>query len=281
MEQLTPACISDRSFRRVAALVYEAAGLSLNESKKSLVTARLSRRIHALGLSSYEAYLDFLQEPSGRLQELESFINSLTTNKTDFFREPHHFHYLKQILPDLVATGEARGRRSLRVWSSACSTGEEPYSLAMVLHTFFAGHSGWKVQVLASDIDTQVLATASAGIYSDASVADVPPEYRARFFKRAVGLPSGTFRISSQLRSMVLFRRINLIYDTFKFRSGVDIIFCRNVIIYFDDACRRKLMEKFYAAMGQGSFLFLGHSESLRLSRDRFRFCDNTVYQKL
>ncbi len=273
--------LKDRDFKEIAAIVYNSAGIHLKESKRTLVVSRLTKRVRALGLDSFSEYVRYLSHPEHQAQELPQLVNCITTNTTEFFREPKHFDFLKKVLPPLLAQGETMGRRVLRVWCSACSTGEEAYSLAMVLANFFERCRGWKVRVLASDIDTDVLRFASAGIYPTERSRSIPVILRSKYMKMTPGLPPGHSQVARKLRTMVVFRKINLLHDAFRFNQPLDIIFCRNVVIYFDDPSKQKLVNKFAAVLRPGGYIFVGHSESLLIQKDNFRFVENTIYQRV
>ena len=272
--------INNREFREIAALVYQLTGIQLKEQKKSLLVARLSSRLKTLRLPGFDAYLGYINDVANRDKEIPYLINSITTNTTEFFRESGQFAFLESLLPRLIEEGERIGNKRLRVWCSACSTGEEAYSLAMVLACFFKDKEAWNVRVLASDIDTDVLAAASAGIYSIERARAVPHRYRRPFLVRRKDLPPGYVAVSSRLRNMVVFRKVNLLADSFRFRTPIDIIFCRNVVIYFDEDGKRLLVEKFHDVLREGGYIFVGHSESLLLQRERFQFVESTIYRR-
>jgi chemotaxis protein methyltransferase CheR len=236
--------------------------------------------LHDLGVSSFEEYLEYIEDTANREAESRHLINAITTNTTEFFREAAHFAYLETLLPRLAADGERVGRKSLRVWCSACSTGEEAYSIAMVIEDFLRSHRDWDIRVLASDIDTNVLRTASAGVYLRERIRTVPSKYRARYFEHRPQISPAHVAVASPLRSIVVFRRINLLQDPFRFVMPVDIIFCRNVVIYFDEAGKQRLVSKFYDVLQKGGFIFIGHSESLLIQREQFQFIESTIYRK-
>ena len=268
-------------FTKLAGIVYSLTGIHLKDSKRSLLVSRLSRRLRLLQVSSFQEYIQYLTSNAGQNEEIPELINAITTNTTEFFREPVHFEYLKNLAPKLYEAGERNGRRVLRVWCSASSTGEEPYSIAMVLRNFFETKRGWKVQVLASDIDTQVLQTASRGVYPAERTRAVPAVLRAKYLTTSLpGLPNGNVQVTPELRSMVLFRRINLISDPFRFKEKIDIVFCRNVVIYFDEEGKRKLVDKLTPILRNGGYIFVGHSESLLIHRDTFEFMGSTIYRR-
>lgn len=265
--------LADREFRRICALIREHAGIELGESKRMLCQTRLIRRLRVLGLSSYAAYVALLDDPrSGEHVEL---INALTTNVTAFFREQHHFELLATtVLPPLVQSG-----RRIRLWSAGCSTGEEPWSLAMVVHEAVEGRSDVDVKILATDIDTQVLARARDGIYSDEQVAPVSLARRKRYLARGTGANDGRWRIGDALRGLVRFNRLNL-FEAWPMRGVFDVIACRNVIIYFDVPGKTRLVRGFHDKLHPGGHLLLGHSESMPVGVDGFTACGRTAYRK-
>lgn len=273
--------ISDQEFRLFQELVRTHTGIALTEQKRNLVSSRLGRRLRALGLASFKGYYDYLTAAEGQ-DELENFINAITTNKTDFYREQQHFEFLgKEILPTWKAQAARTGERRIRIWSAGCSTGEEPYTIAITLRESLENLLAWDVRILASDIDTQVLAQAAQGIYPAERVAEIPRPILERYFLRGVGAQAGLVRVTKELRTLVTFRRINLLEEPWPIRTQFDCIFCRNVIIYFDKPTQSRLMERFATYLKTDGYLFLGHSESLYGVSDRFAFLRNTIYRKI
>ena len=265
--------LGDREFRRICALMRERAGIELGEGKRPLCQTRLIRRLRALGLPDYAAYVRLLDDPDS--PEHDELINALTTNVTAFFREDHHFQMLaNDILPAIAQ----RGHR-VRLWSAGCSTGEEPWSLAMVVREALGDADGVDIKILATDIDTQVLTHARAGIYGDDQVEPLSRTRLQRFFSRGTGAHAGQWRIADELRSLVTFNRLNL-FDPWPMRGSFDVISCRNVIIYFDVANKTKLVRGFHDKLVPGGHLLLGHSESLPLGANGFTGCGRTTYRK-
>lgn len=259
-------------------LIRRISGIYLSEQKKKLVVARLSRRLRALNLDTFTQYYHYLTENLAGAAEIENLINRVTTNKTDFFREIHHFDFLKdEVLPGMIAKGETTGNRRLRIWSAGCSTGEEPYSIAIVCAEIFKNHRGWDVKILATDLDTEVLQRASHGHYATQALIPVPGEYLARYFTRGID----GYTVSDALKYMVAFRKLNFMNATFPMKNPFDIIFCRNVIIYFDQPTKNELMNKFHAHLKPQGLIFIGHSESLMSMKERFKYIKHTVYQKV
>lgn len=266
--------LGDREFRRICALMRERAGIELGESKRLLCQTRLIRRLRALGLSDYTQYVALLDDPNS--DEHVELINALTTNVTSFFRETHHFELLAgEVLPPLA---RQRGRR-IRLWSAGCSTGEEPWSLAMVVDEVLGGRSDLDVKILATDIDTQVLAKARAGIYADEQVAPVSTARRQRYLARGTGPNRGLWRIRDELRGLVRFNPLNL-FEPWPMRGPFDVILCRNVIIYFDVPNKLLLLRGFHDKLAAGGHLLLGHSESMPGEVAGFTSCGRTAYRK-
>lgn len=266
--------VRDDEFRAVRDLLYEVAGISLGDSKRDMVQARLNKRLRHHGLRSYRDYLDLVRaDPDG--PERQEFVNALTTNKTDFFREPHHFDFLRDAV---VPQARARGKR-LRVWSAGCSTGEEPYTLAMTLAEHCPAADGWDVRVLATDIDTQVLAAAERGVYDADRVGTVPPALLHKYFLRGTGANAGKVCARRELRDRLSFRQFNLIADAWPANARFDVIFCRNVVIYFDRPTQQTLFTKFAGKLAADGYLFVGHSENLHWLGDTFAPVGGTVYR--
>jgi chemotaxis protein methyltransferase CheR len=273
--------ISNQEFERIRRLVQERTGISLNAHKRSLVAARLGKRLRALGLSSFRRYAEFLTSPDGEA-EIEQFVNAMTTNKTDFYRETAHFTFLaKVMIPQLKERAARTGERRIRIWSAGCSTGEEAYTIGMTMADALGSTLTWDIRILASDIDTRVLAEAEQGIYAAERAAAIPAPLLRRYFLRGVGSQAGRVKVGRELRSLVHFRWINLLEEPWPIRTTFDAVFCRNVIIYFDRDARRRLIGRFADILRDGGFLFLGHSESLHGISPRFAPLANTVYRKL
>ncbi|MBS1159920.1 MAG: methyltransferase, CheR-type [Proteobacteria bacterium] len=260
---------SSADFERVRKLIYQHAGISLSPVKQDMVYSRLARRLRATGKQTFSAYLDALEGNGG--SEWELFVNSLTTNLTSFFREPHHFPIFAEHLKK-IGSG-----RPIRIWCSAASTGEEPYSIAMtVAETFGACPS--HVSIVASDLDTNVLATAQKGVYPLERVEKVAPERLRKFFLRGSGSQEGYVAVRPELKQMIEFRRINLLEQNYPVKAPLDIIFCRNVMIYFDKATQYKILARFAPLLQPDGLMFAGHSESFLHAADLFRSLGKTVY---
>ena len=258
-----------RDFERVRGLIYKRAGIALSESKQEMVYSRLARRLRATGITSFVEYLDEL-ERGGDDQEWEAFTNALTTNLTSFFREAHHFPILAE------HAGKLSGK--MEVWCSASSTGEEPYSIAMTLCEAF-GTMSPPVNIIATDIDTNVLSTAANGIYPIERVEKLSAERAKRFFLRGKGDQSGLVRVRPELRKMITFKQLNLLSDNWPVSGPFDIIFCRNVMIYFDKPTQGKILSRFAQLIKPEGLLFAGHSENFLYVTDAFKLRGKTVYQ--
>ena len=269
--------LSDAEFDRIRALVREHTGISLSDAKRQLVYGRLARRLRALKFTTFGEYIEVLER--GDPAELEEFTNAVTTNLTSFFREPHHFEYLAQeVLPGVAS--RAAAQRRLRVWCCAASTGEEPYSIAMVLREAQALLPGWDVKLLATDLDSNVLGHGKAGVYSRERFGTVAGKRVSRFFEEVGQGGAKKLSASDELRDLITFKQLNLMHD-WPMKGPFDAIFCRNVIIYFDKDTQRVLFERMAALQRPGDFLFLGHSESLYRVSDRYELIGRTIYRRL
>jgi len=262
--------LSDAEFEQVRKLIYEHAGISLSPNKREMVYSRLVRRLRQRGMDTFEDYLQLLERDDAG--EWEEFTNALTTNLTSFFREQHHF----PLLADHVAK-QGTARRIL-LWCSAASTGEEPYSMAMTMVDLF-GSFDPPVRILATDVDTNVLATAERGVYADERVERLSADQKKRFFQRGTGANAGTVRVREELRRMISFRRLNLLDDAYPIRGPFDAIFCRNVMIYFDKPTQYAILKKFVPLVRADGLLFAGHSESFYHAADLFKPRGKTVYE--
>lgn len=259
-------------FSRVQALIYKHAGISLHDGKHAMVYSRLSRRLRETGHDSFDAYLTWL-EKQGDAREWQEFVNALTTNLTAFFREQHHFDILAQHLKSKPAS------TAWRVWCNAASTGEEPYSIVMTAQESLGGNANFKLT--ASDIDSKVLATASNGVYRMENVKNLSQERLQRFFMRGKASNAGMVRVKPDLRRMIDFMQVNLIRDDWPFKEPFDVVFCRNVMIYFDAATQRKVLERIHRVLKPGGMLFVGHAENFSESRDLFVLRGKTVYERI
>jgi chemotaxis protein methyltransferase CheR len=266
---------TDADFKFICKLVMENTGIALSDRKRDLVYGRLAKRLRSLGMQSFDQYCAHVSVNEDELNEL---VNAITTNQTAFFREAHHFDYLRAtLLPKLMQYTSAH--RRLRIWSAGCSTGEEPYSIAMVLREVLPAGQGWDARILATDIDSNVLAKAQQGIYPEEWASGIPERYLRRNFRRGQGDNAGMVRVNDDVRSLISFRQLNLIQD-WPMRGPFDMIFCRNVVIYFDKPTQRRLFNRYADLLADGGHLFIGHSETLFNVCDRFTLIGRTIYRK-
>lgn len=275
------ATLRDREFQLFSNFIYDNVGIKMPPAKKTMLEARLQKRLKALGIPSFEEYGNYVFSPDGRATELIHLIDVVTTNKTDFFREPGHFDFMvKTALPTILDGRGGSSRDPLRIWSAGCSTGEEPYTMAMVLSEFAIGRPGFRAAITATDICTQVLQTARTGIYPEERTDPIPLNLKKKYLLRSREKSKSLVRICPQLRSLVTFRRINFMDDDLGIAEKMDIIFCRNVVIYFDKPTQQTLMRKFHKQLKPGGYLFIGHSETLSGLDVDFKAVASTVYRK-
>jgi chemotaxis protein methyltransferase CheR len=269
--------ISEKEFLNLRRLIHRHAGIHLSPQKKELLQARLAKIMRSRGLRSYQDYYrQVMADDSGR--ELSQLLNAISTNQTSFWREPAHFQLLsREILPSWRQ--QRRAGLCWRFWCAGCSTGEEPYTLAIVLLENLSSEELKNVKIYASDLNTQVLGQARQGIYPAVRTAPLPLGWQTRFFQKGVGQQKGFVRIKSMVRELVEFFHLNLM-DGIAFREEIDLIFCRNVMIYFNKETQAAVVEKFYRSLRPGGYLFLGHSESLCNLRHHFTYVKPTVYRK-
>jgi len=253
--------LSSRDYRRLCELVYAEAGIHLGHEKRTMLEVRIKRRLKELEIGSYGEYCNYLFGPKGKKEEVVSLIDVVTTNKTDFFREPRHFEILSSRA--LAEMNERAEGRPLLLWSAGCSTGEEPYTLAMVSSEYALTHPGFRFRILATDISTAVLDKAVKGIYSQAVVAPVPDALKRRYLLRSRDRSNELVRVSPELRHLVEFRRLNLMDADYGIYEKADAVFCRNVMIYFDRATQEAILGKIVRQLVPGGYLFMGHAESL------------------
>jgi chemotaxis protein methyltransferase CheR len=273
--------LADKDFARLSSFIHNECGIKMPPGKKVLLEARLKKRMRRLGIQSFREYCDYLFSPEGAQNELVHMIDAITTNKTDFFREPRHFDYLVQTaLPELIGLYGADIRREYTIWSAGCSTGEEPHTLAMVLSDFAEQHYGFSFSIIATDISTRVLEHARRGIYKEDVMQPVPSTMKMRYLLEGKDRSKGLVRVVPQVRSLIEFRRLNFMDSDFGIRGPVDIIFCRNVIIYFDRPTQEKLMNRLAGHLIPGGYLFMGHSETLNGMKVPLRAAGQMVYRK-
>ena len=260
---------SRKDFEEVRKMIYDHAGIALSDAKEDMVYSRLARRLRATGKRSFQEYLALIR--AGHAEEWEAFVNSLTTNLTDFFREMHHFHILRDFL-------KTRRDRPITIWSSASSTGEEPYSIAMTAVETLGGF-GAPVEVLASDLDTNVLKKGADGIYPVDRLKKLSESQQRQFFFKGTGDKAGMAKVKPELRAMVKFFRLNLLDGVWPIKQPVDAIFCRNVMIYFDKPTQYAILKKMKPLLKPDGLLFVGHSEALYHATDLFNLRGQTVYE--
>lgn len=260
---------TDADFSRVQALIYQRAGINLHDGKHAMVYSRLSRRLRDTGYNSFREYLGWLETHDG--PEWQEFVNALTTNLTAFFREQHHFEIFATHLKSKPGT-------AWKVWCNAASTGEEPYSIVMTAFEALGSSANFKLS--ASDIDSKVLATAGQGVYRLEGLKGISTERMQRFFLRGKDSNAGLVRVKPELRKAIEFLSVNLIKDDWPFREPFDVVFCRNVMIYFDAPTQRRVLERIHRVLKPGGMLFVGHAENFSESRDLFTLRGKTVYER-
>ena len=271
--------IRREDYEFIRTLVYEYSRINLGPDKQELVSARIGKRLRALNMPSITAYCDFLRRPEGD-DELSNLIDVISTNHTFFFREPAHFEYLEHhVIPEFTAEDSPHRRSTFRVWSSASSSGEEVYSIAILLAEVSATKPGWNWQLEATDISTRILKRAREAIYPEDSVAKVRPELIKRYFQKGLGPQDGNYRVKPQLASRVTFRHLNLLGPSYPFSEPFHVIFCRNVMIYFDRPTQEELVRRLAERLVPGGFLMVGHSESLTGIHHRLKMVKPAIYQ--
>jgi len=275
-EDLIP--IKDREFAYITALLYDRFGIHMPDQKRTLVSGRLTKRLRRLGCADFGSYIEILEsDPSGL--ELSEMINLLTTNHSFFFREGGHFDFLTgTVLADLAPAFARSPGYPLRVWSAGCASGEEAYSVAMLLRDRFEGQAGAPdVGILATDISLNALATAKRGVYGEQKFDEMPPRFRQRYLS-----PAGErqLAVSEEIKSMVLFKRLNLMAERFPMKGQFDVVFCRNVMIYFNQESRNRVVESLHRYVKPGGYLFIGHSETLSREQNPFSYVKPAIYRK-
>jgi chemotaxis protein methyltransferase CheR len=266
--------ITDTEFDQISKLVYDQSGIVLKAHKKTMLVSRLGKQVRHLGLNRFEEYYQHvLADPGG--EEMTLMLDLVSTNKTDFFREPKHFEFLRdEILPGLDT------EKRIRVWSSACSSGEEPYTIAMTILDAVKNPAQWNIKILATDLSTRVLEKAVKGLYEESAVKGVPTDTVQRHFLRGRGASSGKIKVKPHLPELIKFRRMNLMDNHYPIKTPLDVIFCRNVMIYFDRDTQAALMVKFHRHLKPGGYLFIGHYESLQWVDHEFTYVAPTIYRK-
>jgi chemotaxis protein methyltransferase CheR len=260
---------TDAHFQLLRKLVVEHTGIELSDAKRELVYSRLSRRLRDLEIDNFGEYCRYVVESD---DEITNFINAITTNLTSFFREKHHFEYLKtKLIPKLLKDNYSN--RKVRIWSAGCSTGEESYSIAMIIMDSIPEVDQWDIKILATDIDSNVLAKAKSGI------GNIPAAYKKRWLKHGKGENAGLMKIANEIQKLISFRQLNLM-NIWPMKGSFDIIFCRNVVIYFDKATQGILFNRFADMLKSDGHLFIGHSETLYKVSNRFNLLGKTIYQR-
>jgi chemotaxis protein methyltransferase CheR len=276
MSRLREFAFGNEDFEALRKLVKQITGINLSDQKRELVYGRLARRLRALRLKSFAEYRELLARDGGR--EIVEFCNAITTNLTAFFREPHHFEYLREhVLAPLVANSS--GPRRLRIWSAGCSSGEEPYSIAMTVLETLPDLRRWDVRILATDLDSDVLERGRRGIYAEDRLKNLSAQRRTRFFTERHGRDGISFEASAELKSLITFKQLNLMH-ALPMRGPLEAIFCRNVVIYFDKDTQRELFGRIAQLQRPGNLLFLGHSESLFKVTEEYSLIGKTVYRR-
>ncbi len=270
--------LKDNEYEKISRLVYQQCGICLHEGKKDLVKARLGKRLREGGFRSFLDYYRYVTTEEGT-EELITMIDSISTNVTHFFREEKHFRKLTALLPALAQEKEKGGRTDIvRIWTAGCSTGEEPYSVAMTASECLQGRRT-SFHITATDISTRVLKAAMRGVYPEDKVRGVPPPLTKRYFQYGTGASQGLLRIKREIRDRINFERFNLM-DAPRYSQPFDIIFCRNVMIYFDKPTQNAVVERFFDLLEEGGHLFIGHSETLTGLNHRYRYVEPSIYRK-
>ncbi len=271
--------LSDRDYSFLSELVYERTGIVLGDHKREMVYGRLSRRLRALGIDSFSEYCDLVKGSAGD-SEMGFLINAITTNLTRFFRESHHFDHLRDsLVPDLRRQSQETGRRRLRIWSAGCSSGEEPYTIAMVLRDAMTEIDGWDARILATDLDTSMLRIGSEGSYPADVVEGLPQGFGKRFFTRTTSDGSVRYTAQESIRRLISFKQLNF-QAKWPMKGPFDAIFCRNVMIYFDNPTKSRMIEQFAELLPPGGYLYVGHAESLRSDAAMFEPVGKSTYRK-
>ena len=273
--------LSNEEFELFRRLIHDSSGINLTLTKKELVKARLAKRLTKMGIDSFKDYYKYVTKTDKTGKELIHLIDSISTNKTDFFREKKHFDLLNtSLLPSLISSKTKAGIKKLRIWCAASSSGEEPYTLAMTVFNHLKPNNGWDVKILATDISTKILKKAIIGIYKKELLKDIPTGTISAHFSSVLYENTNCYKAKDHLKDIITFRRFNLMTPEFPFKNPFDFIFCRNVMIYFDPETQSKLASKFYDCLPKDGHLFIGHSETLSRSNTSFKYVQPAVYRK-
>ncbi|MBN1868629.1 methyltransferase [Candidatus Sumerlaeota bacterium] len=271
--------LPDRLYFKFANLIYGAAGISLGDARRGLLRSRLSRRIRTLGLQSFDEYWSIVSRQDVLGDEFVEMLDAVSTNQTEFFREEQHFRFIGDtVLPALSIHGRTNRTRQLRFWSAGCSSGQEPYTLAMVVRESLPAGAAWQVRILATDISTRMLRIAREGVYEEGNIMAVPRRLRQRYMDREKRPRGDSYRIRADLKRMIAFRRLNLMEEEFPFSDEFDVILCRNVMIYFDRPTRERVVNRLYEHLVPGGYLFIGRRESLNSLESPFRLVQPSIY---
>jgi len=278
----SPAPITTAEYDFIRKIVYEHSRINLGPSKKELVMARLSKRLRALNLASYAEYITMIKSPAGK-EEMTNLIDSISTNHTYFFREPQHFDFLSNIVLPQFCEQEARGSstKTFRVWSAATSSGEEPYTISLLLDDYFSRVKGWSWNIFCTDISTRILAKAQEGVFAKDRIGPVRPDWLVKYFDKGIGESDGFYRVKEAIRRNLRFKAMNLLAPSYPFRETFHVIFCRNVMIYFDRDTQQELVEKMYPLLEPGGYLIIGHAESLTNVKHSLKLIKPSIYRKV
>lgn len=274
--QFESVCMSDMEFDRFKKVIYDECGIHLPPTKKLMLSSRLSKRLKKLEINGFMQYYKYVSSPEGRIDELHNMIDEVTTNKTEFFRESQHFDFLRdRVIPEYAGLN-----RELNVWSAGCAAGQEAYTLGILFYEYYLRKGLGDFTILASDICNQVLSVAREGVYMEKDTCNIPSFLKYKYFMRGKGDRKGLCKIVPEVRQKIIFERKNLQDRDFDFNRKMDIIFCRNVVIYFDKETQSVLFEKFYRKLRKGGYLFIGHSESLNGVNSKLKYLVPSVYRK-
>lgn len=273
--------LTEEEFSKLIKLIYEETRIKMNDNKKALVTSRISKRLRSLNLATFKDYIKLLESGEAN-EELVNFTNAVTTNKTDFFRENKHFEYMKStFLPNWEKDYKSGKVKNLRIWSAACSTGEEPYSILITLYEYFGKNiDNYDIRVFSSDIDTNVLNHAQNGVYREDTVSPIPIDLLRKYFLKGSGVNEGKYKVKDFLKSKIVFRALNFKDKDFDIHTEFDLIFCRNVIIYFDKEFQKELFSRLYTYLKDDALVFIGHSETLFGVSDKYKYITSNIYKK-
>jgi len=280
LNEIYKAKLTQEDFNRLSSFIYRESGIKMPPVKRVMLQSRLQKRLKELKMSSFKEYCSYVFSNEGLNSEIIHMLDVVSTNKTDFFREPNHFDFLtSNILPEMVAN--SKHNKFLKVWSAGCSSGEEPYTIAIVLFEFFASHLGYDFSILGTDISTAILQKAIDAVYKEDKVEGIPLELKRKYMLRSKDRTNPTIKIIPQLRSKVHYERLNFMDEYYNLKDYFDIVFCRNVLIYFDRQTQEKVINKLCIKLNTGGYFFLGHSESIMNMNVPLKQIKPTVFQKV